>query len=166
MRRTDLKQVIFPLRIQSVYFEEYRGENTVKRKIPHSQVIVNAETGDPISIVSKEYRVVTNEEAIEFGKKCFKELFNTVNTDDLEIFNIIAPETRSFCHIDLIHKKYQVNIGRQEVYLPFIRITNSYNRSRALSFDIGFCREICDNGAIFEEDSIKFKFSHTKKRIG
>lgn len=152
--------------MKPVYFEEFCGNKTVKIKIPHSQVIVNAKTGNPISIVSKEYRLVTNEEAIEFGKKCFKELFKTVNTDDLEIFNIIVPRTRSFCHIDLIHKNYEVNIGKQEIYLPYIRVTNSYNRTRALSFDLGFCRKMCDNGVIFEQESIKFRFSHTKKIIG
>ena len=49
--------------------------------------------------------------------------------------------------------------------MPFIRITNSYNHLKALRFDIGFAREICSNGMILEEESIRFKFFHTKQAI-
>jgi len=52
-----------------------------------------------------------------------------------------------------------------EVYIPYIRITNSYNTSRALRFDIGFCRKICFNGVIFESETIKFTFSHVKYEL-
>jgi hypothetical protein len=34
-----------------------------------------------------------------------------------------------------------------------VRITNSYNGSRALQLDVGFLREHCGNGVIFEQQA-------------
>ena len=58
-----------------------------------------------------------------------------------------------------------MNVFRQEVYLPFLRLTNSYNASRALRFDIGYCRKLCLNGVIFESEVIEFRFPHSRVRI-
>jgi hypothetical protein len=43
----------------------------------------------------------------------------------------------------------------------FLRITNSYNRTKTLKFDLGFCRWICLNGIIFGKQSITFRYIHT-----
>ena len=48
----------------------------------------------------------------------------------------------------------------EDRWLPFLRVTNSYNRSRALAFTVGVCRWICTNGMIFGEQSLKLKVSH------
>ena len=63
---------------------------------------------------------------------------------------------------DYFSSGFEVSIWKQEVYLPYIRITNSYNRTRSLSFDLGFCRKLCDNGVIFEKETIRFSFYHTR----
>ena len=52
-----------------------------------------------------------------------------------------------------------------EVYIPYVRVTNSYNTTRALRFDVGLCRKICLNGVIFEAETIRFIFSHVKHEI-
>jgi len=83
----------------------------------------------------------------------------------MEIFNVLAPETRSFCHIDLVHRAHEVRILENEVYLPFVRVTNSYNTTRALRFDVGYCRKICLNGVIFGRRSIRFAFPHSREGL-
>jgi len=157
-RLTDLDKITFPVSLKNVYLEG-------KRPIPKLRAIVNSETNYTFAVVSENYRLITNEDAIKLGKQCFKMLFETTDTRDLEIFNIITPGTKSFCHIDVIHKKYKVNIWEQEVWLPYIRITNSYNRTRALRFDLGFCRKLCNNGVIFEKETLKVKYYHTKQQL-
>jgi hypothetical protein len=99
------------------------------------------------------------------GKQIHSKLFPNLKEDCFEIFNIIAPDSKSFCHIDIIDKNYTLNIWKQELYVPFIRIHNSYNKSRSLQFDIGFCRKLCDNGMIFEQNAVNLKFSHIKEAI-
>ena len=143
-RQTDLQKVLFPVEEQPIFFMPRKYDF---KKIKNYKAIVNKSNNTIISVVSSDYQLITNERALELGKKCFKQVFQTINTNDMEVYNITFPQTRSFCHIDVIHKNYTLNIGKKEVWLPFIRITNSYNRTKALCFDFGFCRELCENGS-------------------
>lgn len=186
-RNTDINGLLFPVETREIFYEieATRQLNLLlvkpvrkevkKVRIPNYKAVVRADTGKVFSIVSNDYRLVTNEEALELAKQCFEQLFNTaerarttgllVDTSEMVTFNIIAPPSKSFCYIDLIHKNYTVNIWKQEVWIPYLRVTNSYNKSRALRFDIGFCRKLCDNGVIFERESIEYKFYHTRQNI-
>ena len=133
------------------------------------RVVINKKSGAPLGVVSSNYRLITNHEAIELGKQCCKELFGTDEAANIEIFKVDAPSTASYCHVDLVHKNYIMNLWdekqKSDVYIPYIRITNSYNTSRALRFNVGFCRKICFNGVIFESETIKFTFNHVKYEL-
>ena len=165
MRNTDIEKALFPVEFRNIFFEEATDKGTLKVPISGYKAVVDTESKKTFCVVSDDYRLVTNKEAMKFGKQAFKQLFDAVNTDDLIVFNVIMPETRSYCHVDLIHKKYELNVWKTEVYLPYIRVTNSYNRSKALRFDLGFVRKLCDNGVIFEREAIEFKFFHTRRLI-
>jgi hypothetical protein len=136
------------------------------RKIPNASVLVNLRNGQPVSIIHNGYKIISNDAALALGEECFKMVFETADVNDLEVFNILTPITKSYCHIDLIHKNYELNLWKKEVYLPYLRVTNSYNGTRALSFRIGFCRKLCSNGVIFEKSTILYTYRHTKGEIG
>lgn len=110
--------------------------------------------------------MITNQDAIELGKQAFASLFESVDTAALEVFNVIRPVSRSYCHVDLIHPDFEINVWRSEVYLPYVRVTNSYNGSRALRFDVGFVRKLCDNGIIFEKETVEFRYNHSARDLG
>ena len=62
--------------------------------------------------------------------------------------------------MDIHHRSHAMNLwgnggGPSETFTPFVRITNSYNGSRALRIDVGFLREHCSNGLIFEQEAAK-----------
>ena len=120
-------------------------------------------------MVNKEYKLITNERAVELGKRCLTELFGANEVANIKIFQVDAPSTASYCHIDLVHANYVMNLWGEElqsdVYIPYIRVTNSYNTSRALRFDVGFCREVCFNGVIFGAQTVRFKFSHVSNEF-
>lgn len=99
------------------------------------------------------------------GKEIHAKLFPEAKSESFEVFNVIAPQTYSFCQIDIIDKNYSKNIGGKELYVPFVRIQNSYNRSRKLKFDLGFCRKLCNNGVIFEQEIISININHTKQSV-
>lgn len=162
MRETDLAKACFPVVLQPIF---QREGNRRYEEIPQYKAVVNLEDNTVLSVVSRNYRLVTNQEAFELGQRCFQQLFGTVNLDDMEIFNISMPRTKSFCMIDVIHRQHVVNIWGQEVWVPFLRITNSYNRMRALGFDLGFCRKLCNNGMIFEKKTIEYRYYHTTNEI-
>jgi len=153
-----LRDITFPLVKRPVYAILGSGKQI---DIPGKIVLMNSQTDQPISIVSNGYELITNEEAYNYGKNCMKTLFNITNDADIELFNIIAPDKNSFCHIDLTSQRSSFEVFGEK-YLPFIRITNSYNTSFKLSFKVGVCRFICKNGMIFGEDAIKFNYDHVK----
>lgn len=163
MRQTELSTVLFPVDIRPVHF--HLDDNTYLPVRSHN-VIINRNTYHPVGVVSANYRLVTNQEAFEFAKDCARQLFGKANSEDLEVFNVVSPGRGCYCRIDLINKGYEVNFLEKEVYLPFVRVTNSYNGKRALRFDVGYCRKICKNGVIFEAETIQFRFSHSHASIG
>lgn len=169
-RKTDVNNILFPVALHPVYTEIPEGDKKKKVVIPTSQVVINMATGHALGVVSKEYKLITNEEAIKLGQKCCQELLGLEKADVLEVFNVSAPSTLSYCYIDLVHKGFEMNLwdgsSEADIYLPYVRVTNSYNTCRALRFDIGFCRKICLNGTIFEAETIRFVYSHVKHKIG
>ena len=158
-RNTNISEILFPVECKPVYLENQRnpihGFKAITAAIPDKGEVT-------FSVVSNNYELISNADALEMGKTIHKKLFPDATSNSFEIFNIISPDTKSFCQIDIIDKKYALNIWEKEVYLPFIRIQNSYNRTRILKFDIGFCRKLCDNGVIFEQGTVSVNFRHTK----
>ncbi len=158
-RNTNISEILFPVECKPVYLENQRNPIHGFKAITG----ITLERGEvTFSVVSNNYELISNADALEMGKTIHKKLFPDATSNSFEIFNIISPDTKSFCQIDIIDKNYALNIWEKEVYLPFIRIQNSYNRTRILKFDIGFCRKLCDNGVIFEQGTVSVNFRHTK----
>ncbi len=154
----DAREILAPVEVRRLLCPDGAGGML---PVTSHRAIVERDSGRPLGVVGAGYRLVTNEEALGYGRDCAAQLFGATAAD-MEVFNVLAPETRSFCHIDLVHRAHEVRILEKEVYLPFVRVTNSYNTTRALRFDVGYCRKICLNGVIFGRRSIRFAFSHTR----
>ncbi|MCX6083232.1 MAG: DUF932 domain-containing protein [Chloroflexi bacterium] len=173
-RNTDIDKILFPVELSDIFYfvkKKYgqpglfESEDKELKTIEGYQAVTNSKTGRVFSVVTEGYRLVSNQEAMDLARDSFKQLFGVTDTGQMEVFNIITPQSLSFCHIDLVHRGYAVNIWASEMWLPYLRVTNSYNRSRALHFDLGFCRKLCDNGVIFESETIHYKFFHTRQQI-
>lgn len=168
-RIASIDQLLFPVAVRPL-FSEVEIDGTRKRlNLDRYRLLVNIATNTPLGVVSRDYRVITNQEAVELGKKCCRELLGLGTHEPLEIFAVDAPSTGSYCHIDIVHRGSAMNLWRSvdkaEVYVPYVRVTNSYNRTRALRFDVGFCRELCQNGVIFEQETIRFTYSHLRREL-
>ncbi|MFY9150386.1 MAG: DUF932 domain-containing protein [Prolixibacteraceae bacterium] len=160
----NIQDILFKVKLQEVY-SDFRFPNTLFKLpvgTPHYHAVVNQAEGKIISIVGKNYQLISNEEALEMGKQIFTQLYPFVKTSELIPYKVVAPNSKASAHIDLIHKNVNFNVWEQETWLPFLRTTNSYNRSVALSFEIGFVRKLCSNGVLFNKQSIKLKFLHNK----
>lgn len=158
-----LAEIQFPVKLQNLFFGEKKDSK--KKLYSGYKCLLNANTDHPISIVSNSYQIITHAQAYKLGLECMTKLFR-VNQDEISVFKITSSSNCSIVFIDLLHKSYEINIWNEEVYVPYIRITNSYNKTRALRFDLGFVRKLCSNGCIFEQQTIQFNFPHTKKAIG
>ena len=159
-----LEDVLFPVKLQEIY-SEFRFPATLFNQQIFTQnhkAVVNQNSGEIISIVGSNYKLISNNEAIEMGKQIFTQLYPVVKTNDLIPYKVVAPQSKASAHIDLIHKDVNFNVWEQETWLPYLRTSNSYNRTYALSFEIGFARKLCSNGVLFNKKTMKLKYLHSK----
>ncbi|MDE0305377.1 MAG: DUF932 domain-containing protein [Albidovulum sp.] len=177
-------QVFFPVELRDLYFVEtdQAGRRNRSRQPPtaperyrrvgNRKVIVNVLDDTVVGVVGSNYRLLTNKEAVDAAHKCCSLVFPETHSSEWQINSVDAPGTRSYCHIDLVHNTAKLEFefvmtgARRDVpeaFGPFIRVTNSYNGSRALAFSIGFYRKVCANGMVSPEDIVKFRFEHTSK---
>ena len=163
----DLKidDLMFPVELRPVYYMDKGAQ----QKIPNRQVVVNGESGKHLGVVSNSYQLVSNKQALDMGEKYCADLFGTDEVDNIEVFRVFAPSTGSYCHIDLVHRSYAMDLwdkqAESDIYIPYLRVTNSYNRSRALRFDIGVCRKVCLNGTIFDPETVTSAYRHIKREF-
>lgn len=170
-RNTDLGSALFPVEKRRIFLlsttteqlsiQDLSGLGLQYSEIPQFVAIVDVERNHVFSIVSENYRLVTNQEAVELGEKCFCTVFSEKTAGGMSVYNIIT-----FCHIDFMHEIRAVEPWQNDRWFPFLRVTNSYNRTKPLRFDLGFCREICANGIIFGERSISFSYLHLHDDVG
>lgn len=163
--------LFFPVRAVPVFAEIRRGSNLQMEPIPGQRAIVNCATDQVISVVSENYRVVTNREALEYAHLCCRAAFPEGANQDWRVLEAYAPSTMGSCCIDLVHPGSTLEFsgpvfrGKPDAFGPFVRVTNSYNRSRALRFEIGFFRKVCSNGMILPQSSVRFGFNHNTRKI-
>lgn len=155
----DINEALFDVKLKPVFIKDGKDGET---QLNSHFAVYDSERKKVLSVVTKNYHLITNKEALEKGKQIFHKVFSLIKMEDMQCFNITMPRTRSFCHIDLIHKNSDFDVWKNDTWTPFLRVTNSYNRTKLLKYEIGFCRWICKNGMIFGSKSIEFSSTHSK----
>ncbi len=176
-RITDYNKLLFDVRVVPVYAdlgdspEDSSDLPSRPTLIPRKRAIINCTNNNVLSVVSKSYQVVKHADAIEYGRQCCKQAFPDLSEGDWQVQRTDGPSTGSYCHVDIEHSSAELNFDgvgagdKPDTYGPYIRVTNSYNLSRALSFDIGFQRKVCSNGMILPQSSLRFSFTHNTRSI-
>jgi hypothetical protein len=157
----DIESAYFPVERRPLFVEDETSLDNYSPLKTHFAVM-DIEQDHVFSVVTKNYDLVTNKDAVESSRELLSRVFNNIKFDEMQCFNIIMPQTRSFCHIDFIHQKSDFTVWENDSWTPFIRITNSYNKTKLLKYEIGFCRWICKNGMVFGDRSIEFSYAHSK----
>lgn len=167
-RLTELNQVLFPVDMAPVYVKLPNGGF---QPVPGKRAVLNTETGRAVSVVGDQYQLVTNSQALHYGQLCCESAFPQTAAHEWTVDTVDGPSTGGHCMIDLLHSTTTFNpFGtdprmEREVYSPFVRVTNSYNRTRALSLYFGFLRARCSNGLIVAQDAIMIRFDHNAHNI-
>ena len=139
-------------------------------RIPSNRriALVDTDAGEIVGVVGNDYRLFTNREAIDLCREFCLEAFPDTKSDEWIFRAAYGPESRSWVAMDLFHRSCAINLGgglATEDFTPFVRVTNSYNASRAVRLDVGFMRGMCSNGMIFSEEAVKILASHTDEEI-
>lgn len=161
----DPAEAFFPVELRPLYMPSSTVMNHHLRLERHFAV-VDVEREKPFSVVTDDYALVTNQQAYEMADEVMRQVFRTTGADDMACLNVTMPKTRSFCHIDLVRKSSDFSPFENDKWTAFLRISNSYNRTRLLRFELGFCRWICTNGMIFGQKSVEFSYAHTRQSMG
>lgn len=155
-----LKDLLFPVELCEVNVR-LPDKNMIYAKT--FKGVVRTDTNHIFSVVSDDYKLITNEEAINLGKKIFKLLFNELNKDEIKPYRVFHSNSYGLCSIQLVHESVNFMVFEQDEWLPFIQVSNSYNKAVSLKFDLGFVRKLCSNGMIFQKDTVEIKINHSKK---
>ena len=168
-RLKELEEILFPVDEFPVFVSMPASSGTKSIRAPGKKAIVNLKDDRVLGIVGQDYRVVSNTEALQMARKCCLSVFPETSWREWIVSGVDAPRTGGHCFIDLAHRTAKLDFsvvapeGRPEVFGPFIRVTNSYNKARALGFDIGFQRKVCRNGLIRPKSVVHFRFNHSKR---
>jgi hypothetical protein len=137
--------------------------------LPHRKALVAGDTGEVIGVVGAGYKIFTNDQAVNLCHKFCLEAFPDTKATEWHFVDGHGPATRSWTAMDIHHQSHAMNLmgngGPSETFTPFVRITNSYNGTRALRIDVGFLREHCSNGVIFEQEAATLTVPHTRQGI-
>ncbi len=162
--RANINQLFFPVEERDIQY--YDGPTGSTYQIPRHKALIDAETGAVLSVVSRRYKVLKNEDAFGIVRPIADSFFGGHGLSDFECFNIFAPKSRASCRIDLTRpSSCSFKLRNGDKYIAFIRIANSYNHTYRFSIVLGFCRWICMNGCIFGEKSHTFSVDHNDKRL-
>ena len=99
-RLTNVSDVLFPVDEHPVFVSV--TEKGVERRlaVPEKKGIVNRNTGRVLGIVSRGYRLVSKEEALELAHKCCRTVFPDTQPGEWGVNAIDAPSTAGYCRID------------------------------------------------------------------
>ena len=164
------REWFFPIEEAPVFATVTRNGEARNVTVPHKKALVAADTGHIVGIVGAGYKVFTNEQAVTLCLKFCLEAFPDTKPSEWTFVEGHGPGTRSWAAMDIHHRAHAMNLwrnegGASETFTPFVRITNSYNGSRALRIDVGFLREHCSNGVIFEQEAATLTVPHTRQSI-
>jgi hypothetical protein len=158
----DPKEAFFPVEMRPLYMPS-KGSIERYTELGRHFAVVDVEREHPFAVVTDDYTLITNHQAYNMADEVMRKVFQTTKAEDMQCLNVTMPKTRSFCHIDLIRKTSEFLPFEHDKWTAFLRISNSYNRTRLLRFELGFCRWICMNGMIFGSKSIEFSYAHTRR---
>ena len=172
MRSNQLDDVLFAVEERPVFVPTRDGSGDHQRAVPGKKAIVDIVSERVLGIVGRDYRLVTNQQALEWAYACCESVFPETVRAEWDVSATDGPATGGHCRIDLVHRTARLDFGdvrpgqRPDAFGPFIRVTNSYNGLRALAFDIGFYRKVCQNGLIAADTIVRFRFAHQQRNLG
>jgi hypothetical protein len=89
--------------------------STRRISIPGKKALVNKLTGLVLGVVSRDYRVVTNQEAVNLARDVCEKAFPGLSSVEWEAKRASAPSTLSYAFIDLMHKTHVLNYWDSEI---------------------------------------------------
>lgn len=136
-----LEELFFPVQLRLLYWEEeppLMGPVHVKECDPAFFGVLDVDKSRIFAAVTQGYLLITNQVAYNFGCEIAQILFHTESKDDIKCIHAELSSNRAVCQIDLRSK---LDIGQplmNEGWCFFMRVINSYNKTKKLEYIVGF----------------------------
>lgn len=139
----ELCSLMFKKRITYVKQGDFFGNDSLlqlKNKTPKLLpvsgfvAVVDSERNHVFATVGSRSKIISNEDAYHAAEPIVREVFGA-ELSDLACVGVNMPTSRSSCQIDLVLRS---DMESQAEWIPFLRISNSYIRSKYLRFEMGF----------------------------
>lgn len=169
-------EAFFPVRAQKLFFKNIAGgEGTFFRESLYADLsygttvglerhygILDIERRNVICCVTYDnYELVKNADAVDIAKKyVIPEIFKGDGAQTYLCNGLVISNSRGQSYIDMCSYDYRPPVKFGDIWLPFMRITNSYNRSLKLTYRIGFCHRYDGNRIIFSDRTIDLDTIH------
>ena len=163
----NLKDFCFPVVEREVYFASdskffnWKTNGLVSRPAPRIaesyKAIVRSDTNRIISIVTQNYKLISNELLID---KLLEQLRRTDQKFEIEPHHSFVRDNRMRLHIKF--PELFIKDDSDEGISLSLFIHNSYDMSEGIRMFFGGIRSICVNGIVFGNVLAKFYGKHTK----
>lgn len=167
-RLSELKEVLFPVALAPLTALTDEGHEL---PVENNLAVVDTRSHRVLSVVSSNYRLISHSQALDWAYKCARAAFPNTSPSEWGVALVDAPASGSTCFLDLQHNSAQLEFSgvpaadKPDLYGPFVRVVNSYNHTRVLSFEIGYYRKVCSNGLIARDTVIRFRMNHLRRDI-
>ena len=129
---------------------------------------VRSDEDEPFAIVTGSYKLIRHEDAMDLGYEAFERMYGAGLLSNMTVFNVLVSTSGGSFLADLTSPELALRLNirglETDSQLFFLRVTNSYDRTRAVRVEAGICRWICRNGLIFGTQSIRFRDPHHKSK--
>lgn len=168
----DVETLFFPVGLHPIYFAldkdaTPRDITMFLGKAPKFRGIVDEEAETMLSCVSTAYHLITNKDAYDMGLIIASEIFGDKVLQNMKATGAVSKD-RGYCYMFLKFEK-QLHIQQTNHYWhAFLRITNSYDKSKSLRYELGFELESLDGqtvpiGLLVPSLSMDFAINHLWK---
>ena len=159
-----LRNFMFPVRRVDVFAEIAPGDF---RRFPGRKALVNGRTGQVLAVVSDRYQVLPNQAALDIAIRAGRRAFPNEPSGEWYVSAVGGAGTGGHCWFDLQHPSFpQVRVSPDDIWELSVRVTNSYNHTRAFSLQFAFVRLECENRVLVREGKLlKVSVDHSQLDI-
>ena len=152
-----LQEAMFPVReYPAIYVDEYHNDTLHKQN--GYKFIVREDTGQVLSCMTDNYKLVKNETIIKYAQPIIEK-----NGGKIKEVNLLNNGAK--VHMSWHFPKQVVNIGIDDDLTPEIVIRNSYNGTVGVNIIAGAFRLVCTNGMIIGVVAKKYTNRHIKSNV-
>ena len=152
-----LQEAMFPVKeIPAIWADQDNG-NILNKNTGH-KFIVREDTGQVLSCMTDNYKLVKNETIINYAQPIIEK-----NGGELKEVNLLNNGAK--VHMSWHFPKQVVNIGKNDDLTPEIVIRNSYNGTVGVNIIAGAFRLVCTNGMIIGIIAKKYMNKHIKSNV-